>query len=129
MKRTIDLYFCDFSNHLDLSFLDLSKVSVKQTLKGDPTPSGKGVLPYNVISIEYTASDLPDEYDARIDALLDSIGESVVRELVATYQARISDICLGVPCKTSEMVEDGFISNKTMQKLCNLGLGLQFYYM
>lgn len=129
MSRSIHLYFCDFNGYLDFSFLDLSKVSVRQTLKGDSTPSGKGQLPYNVISIEYTASDLPDEYDARINILLDTIGERVIRELIETYQARINDICLGIPCKTSENVEEGFISKETLRKLCDLGLGVQFYYI
>ena len=58
MPRAIDLYFCDFDDHMDLSFLNASKVNIKKTSKGDPTPSGKGKLPYNVISIEYAGSDL-----------------------------------------------------------------------
>lgn len=128
MSRAIDLYFCDFNDHLDLSFLDLSKVNVRQTLKGDPTPSGKGQLPYNVISIEYAGSDLPDEYDARINILLDTIGEEIVRDLVAAYRARISAITLGIPTRTGDTVEDSYISQEMMKKLCKLKLDIHFYY-
>lgn len=129
MKRTVELYFCDFAEHIDISFLDMSKVKIKKTLKGDPTPSGKGQLPYNVISIEYVGSDLLDEYDSRITTLIEAVGgEKVVEGLVEEYQARIVAIIMGIPCKTSEWVEDGYISRKTLKKLYELGLEVHLYY-
>lgn len=130
MNRAIDLYFCDFNSHVDLSFLDASKISIRRTSKGEPTPSGKGKLPFNVVSIEYADSDnLPDEYDLRIQTMIEAVGgESTVKKLVSKYQARISAITMGLPCRSTDWVEDGYISCEMMKKLSNLGLELHFYY-
>lgn len=129
MSRAIDLYFCDFDHHIDLSFLDDFKVNIRKTLKGDPTPSGTGELPYNVISIEYAGSDLPDEYDSRINALIGSIGgEDAIRKLVLKYQARIAAVTLGIPTRTGDTIEDSYISQAMMEKLCALKLDIHFYY-
>jgi len=130
MTRVIDLYFCDFDTHFDLSILDAAKVSIRKTSKGDLTPNGKGKLPFNIISIEYIGPDLPDEYDSRIKALIEAIGgEDAVKALVEKYKARIAAITLGIPVRTGDTIEDGYISCEVMQKLCKLKLDVHFYYL
>lgn len=128
MNRFIEIYFCDFSEHVDLSFLKERSVILEKTLRGDPTPNNK-TFPYNVSIIRLSSVALPDEYDERIEALIGTVGgEDIVKDLVSKYRARISDIVLGIPCKTSEWNEEGYISSAVLLKVAKLGLGVQFYY-
>lgn len=128
MERKIYLIFTDYKEHLDLSFLDNKKVSIDRIGKGDIRPNGRTIQPYHSINIHLN-QELPDDYDARIEALIAAIGgENILKELVSKYQARINAIVLGIPAKTGELIEDGYISCEIMQKLCDLGLDIQFYY-
>lgn len=79
--------------------------------------------------LTFQPSELPDEYDMRIQTLLESIGGTeTVRNLVIRYQARIAAVTMGIPTRTGDTVEDGYVSREMMKKLYDLGLDLHFYY-
>ena len=128
MHTEVTLTFCDFADHIDLSFIDQSSILIELVEKGQLASNGKSILPYNVCHIHYKES-IADSYDDRIKNFLNALGgDNIVEKMVSKYQARLNYIILGIPCKTSEWVEDGFISHETMRKLCDLRLDLHFNY-
>ena len=129
MKRVIYLGFTDIKEHIDLSFLGEKEVSTKLFIKGHLRSNGQTVQNIDSTNIYFTG-EIPDEYDLRIEAIIAAVGgENVIKDLISKYQAKHADVILGIPSRTSDTIEDGYISCKTMQKLCDLGLGLQFYYI
>jgi len=128
MQRRAHFTFTDFEEHIDLSFLDDQKVSTWMYFKGQLRSNGKTIQPYHSIDI-FLNQELPDDYNERILSLISAVGGAdVVRSLVLNYRARISAIALGIPTKSGDAVEDGYISRETMQLLCDLGIELHFYY-
>lgn len=129
MERSVYFYFFDFEEHVDFTCFNEKSIAIEKIIKGSPTPNGKRQYPYNVLMIKHAGPNLPDDYDMRIETLFMEVGgEEIVKELIEKYQARYVDIVLGIPSKTSEMPEGGAISCATMKKICNLEMGLQFYY-
>ncbi|WP_435641572.1 hypothetical protein [Micavibrio aeruginosavorus] len=120
--------FTDFQNEVDLSFLDKEKVSIDLLKKGQLRSNGKTVQRVNSVSIHLIQA-LPDEYDLRIDAMIEGIGGiDAVRKLVESYKAKDNFIVLGIPTRTGDTIEDSYISREMMQRLCSLNLDIHFYY-
>lgn len=129
MQRKICLMFLAYEQHIDLSFLNNSNVVVETFLKGQPSSNGNQAVRKNNITYIRFAGEIPDEYDLRIDALIEAIGgEDVVRKLVLDYRASSSAIIFDIPCKTSDWNEEGYISYKIMQKISDLKLDIGFSY-
>jgi len=129
MKRRAYFTFTDFNEHIDLSFLDEQKILTKLYIKGHLRSNGKTIQPGHSIDI-YLNQELPDDYNDRIWSLISAIGGiDVVRKLTLNYRARSSAIVLGIPAKTEDAIEDGYISCETMKMLCDIGAEVHFYYI
>ncbi len=128
MKRSVYLAFTDIKEHIDLSFLNEMDVLTKLFVKGQLRSNGKTMQNINSANI-YLNGEIPDEYNSRIEAIIQAVGgESVIRDLVLKYQAKAAAIVLGIPTRTGDSIEDSYLSQEMMQKLCDLRLDVHFYY-
>ncbi len=128
MPRTAYFVFTDFDQFIDLADIDNKRLSISKMKKGELRSNKKTIQRYNSISL-HTLEDLPDEYEERIELLIRAIGgEERLKTLVLKYGARINAIVLGMPTRTEDSIEDGYISKEMMGKLARLGLDLQFYH-
>lgn len=128
MERKISFIFTNYKEHPDLSFLDYRKISLNYISKGDIRSNGKTIQAYNSAEI-FLNQDLPDDYNERVESLISAAGgETIVKRIVLSYQAKISAVALGIPARTADTIEDSYVSCETMKKLYELGLDLHFYY-
>ncbi len=142
-QRRIELCFFKFEEHQDLSFLDTDQLEIDLAFIGGERKNGK-TQPYNNVNIRYLGSldghyecddcgheydNTYDDYNERINILIKTLGgEDVLRDLISKYNAESAYIAFYMPVKTSEFIQEGYLSADTIKKLADLNLSVHFLF-
>jgi len=127
-RRRVELILNGFGEHTAWPDLSSKPVYVSRHKVGEPDSSGSPPRKMNAVFFEYS-KELPHDYNERIELLLEALGnEDGVRRIISAYGAAQKWIRLWIPVRSSEWSEEGHLSEKTLGRLCNLGLDLEFWY-
>jgi hypothetical protein len=127
--RGIWLSIYKFDAHIDWARHPMNDIEIDVSRVGERDQSGRKHWKNNCVNLRYTAT-LPDRYDDRIRLLIDAIGgEAQLQALIQMHCAQDVHIMMEIPAKSSNCVEDGFLSSDVLEMLSRHKIDLHFWYL
>jgi hypothetical protein len=128
-RRGIFVSIYKFNNHIDWNGYVMPDVEIELAKKGELDTTKKRLWRHNCANLRYVG-ELPDEYDKRIELLINSIGgEIVLTQIISQHNPENTFILLEIPRPSTSKHEEGYISHDVLKLLVKMRIELHFWYV